>query len=152
MSSAISKRCFEAFQTDDLYTIIGITAEEKEDLTDAILKKAYHRKSKEWHPDRHADKHPEERVIATRKFQVIADAYRILGDPKMKAIYDAEGLVDDDNFVDPNDEVVNAQEVPLYFIIVNAQEEAPGYEIRRRISGTTTILVIDFNDPNKCYP
>uniref|UniRef100_A0A914Q9B9 J domain-containing protein n=1 Tax=Panagrolaimus davidi TaxID=227884 RepID=A0A914Q9B9_9BILA len=147
MSSAISKRCLEAFQTDDLYTIIGITAEEKDDLTDAKLKKAYHRKSMEWHPDRHADKHPEERVVATRKFQVVADAYRILGDPKMKAIYDAEGLVDDDNFVGSNDEVVNGQEeVPLYYII-----EADGYELRQRISGTTAILVFDFKDPSKCY-
>uniref|UniRef100_A0A914QTL2 J domain-containing protein n=1 Tax=Panagrolaimus davidi TaxID=227884 RepID=A0A914QTL2_9BILA len=109
MSSAISKRCLEAFQTDDLYTIIGITAEEKDDLTDAKLKKAYHKKSKEWHPDRHADKHPEERVVATGKFQVIADAYRILGNPRMKAIYDTEGLLDDDNFVDTNDEVNNDQ-------------------------------------------
>uniref|UniRef100_A0A914PCL8 J domain-containing protein n=1 Tax=Panagrolaimus davidi TaxID=227884 RepID=A0A914PCL8_9BILA len=146
MSSTISKNCIDAFQTNDLYAILGITAEEKEDLSDAILKKAYHKKAFEWHPDMHADKQPEEVAVAKRKFQVLADAHRILRNPRMKAIYDAEGLVDDDNFVDSDDEVDNGQEVPLYFII-----EAPGYEIRRRISGTTTILVFDFNDPNKCY-
>uniref|UniRef100_A0A914Z5V7 J domain-containing protein n=1 Tax=Panagrolaimus superbus TaxID=310955 RepID=A0A914Z5V7_9BILA len=86
------------FGTTDLYFILQITQEDRENLTDAKLKKAYYKQSMLWHPDRFSNDEDDKKVTATRKFQVVSKAYNILNDPAKKELYDSTGLLDDDSF------------------------------------------------------
>ncbi len=54
--------------------------------TDADIKRAYKRMAKQWHPDTN----PGSKVTATRRFQEIAEAYSILGNPVKRGRYDLE--------------------------------------------------------------
>lgn len=80
------------------YDILGVPV----DATDSKIKRAYYMKARKWHPD----KNPSEE--AKTKFQEIGEAYQVLGDDKLRAIYDRngeEGLSEDktDSAVDSID-------------------------------------------------
>lgn len=55
------------------------------DVPDSKIKRAYYIQAKKWHPD----KNPSDE--AKQKFQEIGEAYQVLGDEKLRAIYDREG-------------------------------------------------------------
>ena len=58
----------ELFQTVDLYQILGLDKKDAKSYSSAKIKKSYHKKSLEYHPDRvQGDGNKEE---ATKKFQV----------------------------------------------------------------------------------
>jgi DnaJ homolog subfamily A member 2 len=61
-----------------LYQMLGV----KPFANDAELKRAWHVRAKEWHPDR--NKHPE----AKRIFQALQEAWSVLGHPERRAAYD----------------------------------------------------------------
>jgi hypothetical protein len=63
----------------DFYSILGV----KRDANDRLLKKAYHKLSRKWHPDK--NKAPE----AEKKFVEISHAYEVLSDEKTRKIYGA---------------------------------------------------------------
>ncbi|KAK8857892.1 hypothetical protein M9Y10_012990 [Tritrichomonas musculus] len=65
-----------------LYDILGVSP----DATDQELKKAYHKKARECHPDLNHEEG------ATEKFQEVSEAYEILKDPQRRKIYDEKGL------------------------------------------------------------
>ena len=65
----------------DLYEVLGIS----KTATDAEIKKAYRKLSKQYHPD--INKEPG----ADEKFKEIAQAYEILSDPQKRAAYDQYG-------------------------------------------------------------
>lgn len=74
-----------------LYDILGVSP----DASDRDLKKAFMKKARETHPDKHKDD-PD----ATEKFQQVNEAYDILKDPQKREIYDkygAEGLRQSEN-------------------------------------------------------
>lgn len=75
----------------ELYNILGI----KEDATETEVKKAYHKASLRWHPD----KNPNDKEQAEAMFKKIAEAYTTLSDPIKKALYgkDVETSEDDDS-------------------------------------------------------
>jgi len=52
------------------------------------LKKAYHKLSLKYHPDKSHDKKEE----YTKKFQIISEAYEVLSDPEKRKIYDEHGV------------------------------------------------------------
>jgi curved DNA-binding protein CbpA len=52
-----------------LYDVLGV----KTDASDSDLKKAYHKLSIKWHPD----KNPDNKEEATKKFQEISEAYSL---------------------------------------------------------------------------
>ncbi|OHT12623.1 DnaJ subfamily A member 2 [Tritrichomonas foetus] len=71
-----------------LYDILGV----QPDVSERDLKKAFMKKARDTHPDKHKDD-PE----ATEKFQQVNEAYEILKDPQKRQLYDeygAEGLRD----------------------------------------------------------
>ena len=58
------------------------------DANAAEIKQAYHRLAKQWHPDRNADERAE------RTFKLIARAYQVLGDARIRQLYDSGANVD----------------------------------------------------------
>lgn len=63
------------------YDVLGVPV----DASESKIKRAYYIKARKWHPD----KNPSEE--AKTKFQEIGEAYQVLGDEKLRAIYDREG-------------------------------------------------------------
>lgn len=57
------------------------------------VKKAYYRLSLQIHPDRVAESEKEE---ATEKFKVLTKINAVLSDSNAKALYDEQGIIDDD--------------------------------------------------------
>lgn len=86
----------ELFETRDLYQVLSIdkTANESK------VKKAYHKASLQFHPDRVK---PKERELATKKFQALGAVYKILSDKDSRALYDESGEVDDEGDASLND-------------------------------------------------
>ena len=67
-----------------LYDQLNISS----DATDKDIKKAYHKLSMKWHPDKNIDNKEE----ATENFQKISEAYSILSDEKKRKMYDQIGI------------------------------------------------------------
>lgn len=65
-----------------LYDVLGVEPE----ATSVEIKKAYYVKARQNHPDRHPND-PD----AHKKFQLIGEAYQILGDERMRVVYDSKG-------------------------------------------------------------
>ena len=88
----------DLFQTRDLYETLGFPKASKnadrKNITENQIKKAYHKSSLKYHPDRAADS---EREDATKKFQALGASYKILADPDSRALYDESGEIDDES-------------------------------------------------------
>lgn len=63
------------------YDVLGVQT----DATGSKIKRAYYMQARKWHPDKNGS---EEAKI---KFQEIGEAYQVLSDEKLRAIYDREG-------------------------------------------------------------
>ena len=59
----------------------------KRDASEAELKKAFKKLAIKYHPD----KNPDDPEGAKKKFQSIANAYDVLGDPEKRKVYDQQG-------------------------------------------------------------
>lgn len=80
-------RCQELFRTANLYEVLGIAKE----ATDAEIRRSYYKVSLKVHPDR-APEDPQ----ATEKFQVLGRLYAVLTDKEQRAVYDEQGVVDEE--------------------------------------------------------
>ena len=72
----------------DLYEILGI----QETAGDSEIKKAYFKKSKEYHPDKHANADDQTKEEFSAKFKQAKEAYETLSDIDRRKAYD-EGVV-----------------------------------------------------------
>lgn len=81
------EQCEELFKTTNLYEVIGTTKE----ATEAEVRRGYYKVSLTVHPDRVPDD-PQ----ATTKFQTLGKVYAVLSDKDLRAIYDEQGIVDED--------------------------------------------------------
>ena len=77
----------ELADTEDYYTLlnVGKTADQDE------IRRAYHRLCRLYHPDRYQDE--KKQNTATEFFRRIQEAYKVLSDPRTRAIYDKRGHV-----------------------------------------------------------
>jgi len=82
--------CQELFGTSDLYSVLGVAR----DASQGQVKKAYHKASLKYHPDRVSEG---ERDTSTRQFQALGALYSVLSDTSRRALYDESGEVDDEN-------------------------------------------------------
>jgi len=94
----------ELFSTRDLYEVLGFTGDDRKGASQSHLKKAYHKSSLKYHPDRVAGKSADEQSLATKKFQALGAVYKVLSDPGAKDLYDESGEVaeDDGPILDPD--------------------------------------------------
>jgi len=81
--------CESYFGSKDLYGILEI----EKTATIAELKKAYYKQALKVHPDRVPE---EEKAEATEKFKVLAKINEVLSDDNRRALYDEQGIIDDD--------------------------------------------------------
>lgn len=65
----------------EYYEVLGVAT----DATDGQIKKAYYMNARKWHPDRNDSDE------AKAKFQAISEAYQVLSDEKLRAVYDKDG-------------------------------------------------------------
>eukprot|EP00658_Telonema_sp_P-2_P062582 TRINITY_DN5124_c0_g1_i3.p1 TRINITY_DN5124_c0_g1~~TRINITY_DN5124_c0_g1_i3.p1 ORF type:complete len:171 (-),score=69.73 TRINITY_DN5124_c0_g1_i3:301-813(-) len=68
-----------------MYDVLCVPELEEE----AGIKKAFHKLSKKWHPDKHM-MNDDAKIRSTRMFQRVSDAYRVLSDSHRRMEYDAE--------------------------------------------------------------
>lgn len=66
------------------YKILGVSR----DAEGGAIKRAYRKKAKELHPDRHQDKGEEEQKKMEVLFQEVAEAYEVLSDDEKRGKYD----------------------------------------------------------------
>ncbi|XP_061546128.1 dnaJ homolog subfamily C member 9 [Phyllopteryx taeniolatus] len=83
-------RCQELFNTASLYEVLGINKEANE----AEIRRSYYKVSLKVHPDRAPDD-----PLATEKFQVLGKLYAVLSDKEQRAVYDEQGVVDEESDV-----------------------------------------------------
>jgi len=65
----------------EYYDALGVPT----DANQSKIKRAYYVKAREFHPDRNDSEEAKE------KFQIIGEAYQVLSEPKLRAIYNKEG-------------------------------------------------------------
>lgn len=93
----------------EFYDVLGVDSH----ATSGEIKKAYYRKAKECHPDKHPDD-PE----AAAKFQKIGEAYQVLSDEKLRHRYDQHGK-------DGVDEAPKMDPGALYAMIFGSEKFEP---------------------------
>ncbi|XP_053164537.1 dnaJ homolog subfamily C member 9 [Hemicordylus capensis] len=84
--------CREAFGASDLYQVLGVRSE----ATPEEIRRGYHKVSLRVHPDRAA---PAKKEEATRHFQILGKVYAVLSDQEQRALYDEQGVVDEESTV-----------------------------------------------------
>ncbi|XP_010893939.1 dnaJ homolog subfamily C member 9 [Esox lucius] len=81
-------QCEELFKTSNLYDVIGVT----KDASEAEIRRGYYKVSLQVHPDRATGDEQ-----ATAKFQALGKVYAVLSDADQRAIYDEQGVIDEES-------------------------------------------------------
>lgn len=82
------EQCLDLFKTTNLYEVIGVT----KTASEAEIRRGYYKISLSVHPDRVPDDEQ-----ATVKFQALGKVYALLSDNDQRAIYDEQGIVDEES-------------------------------------------------------
>ncbi|EAT33882.1 AAEL013852-PA [Aedes aegypti] len=82
--------CEKFYGTRDIYEIFEVTKNAQE----SEIKKAYYKLSLKVHPDRVKQ---DEKTEATEKFKVLSKIYSILSDREKRALYDEQGIIEDED-------------------------------------------------------
>ncbi|XP_053204951.1 dnaJ homolog subfamily C member 9-like [Panonychus citri] len=88
--------CDSYFSSKNLYEVLGVD----KDSTDEEIKKAFRRLSLKYHPDRFPDASEDEKKVITSKFQVLAKVSFVLTDKSKREIYDASGVIPEEDIDD----------------------------------------------------
>merc|ERR1719312_1959276 len=72
----------------DYYAVLAI----EKTAGDSEIKKAYFKKSKEYHPDRHSNADDAEKEEFSNKFKLAKEAYEVLSDMEKRKSYDSGGV------------------------------------------------------------
>ena len=77
----------EGDNENELYALLNV----RTDADQEEIRRSYHRLCRIYHPDRYQDENKQK--TATEFFRRIQDAYKVLSDPRTRAIYDRRGMV-----------------------------------------------------------
>ncbi|XP_070708555.1 dnaJ homolog subfamily C member 9-like [Pempheris klunzingeri] len=80
--------CQELFGSSDLYEVLGV----KRSSSETEVRRGYYKNSLKVHPDRA----PEDQQ-ATARFQTLGKAYAVLSDAEQRAVYDEQGIIDEES-------------------------------------------------------
>ncbi len=88
MTSEIRQRAADqrrrGYLRNDLYALLGVSCSASAEE----IKKAFHSKAKEFHPDKHGAASPEQRQEMEIRMKAVNRAYKVLRDPRQREIYD----------------------------------------------------------------
>ncbi|XP_040218219.1 dnaJ homolog subfamily C member 9 [Rana temporaria] len=84
------ENCERYFGSSDLYTVLGV----RRTAGEAEVRRGYRKTSLKVHPDRVSE---EEKDEATLKFQILGKVYSVLCDQEQRAVYDEQGIVDEES-------------------------------------------------------
>lgn len=84
------ENCERYFGSSDLYTVLGV----RRTAGEAEVRRGYHKTSLKVHPDRVSEGEKDE---ATLKFQILGKVYSVLCDKEQRAVYDEQGIVDEES-------------------------------------------------------
>uniref|UniRef100_A0A8D0C6N6 DnaJ homolog subfamily C member 9 n=1 Tax=Salvator merianae TaxID=96440 RepID=A0A8D0C6N6_SALMN len=90
LAMGLLEQCREAFGAGDLYEVLSVRRE----ASSAEIRRAYHKVSLRVHPDRAS---PAEKEKATVHFQILGKVYAVLSDQEQRALYDQQGIVDEES-------------------------------------------------------
>lgn len=76
----------EGESTSEFYALLNIS----KDANQEEIRRSYHRLCRIYHPDRYQDERKQK--TATEFFRRIQEAYKVLSDPRTRAIYDKRGM------------------------------------------------------------
>ncbi|XP_066522614.1 dnaJ homolog subfamily C member 9 [Hoplias malabaricus] len=82
------EKCEQLFNTSNLYEVLGVS----KDASDAEVRRGYYKLSLLVHPDRAPGDQQ-----ATSKFQILGKVYAVLSDKEQRAVYDEQGVVDEES-------------------------------------------------------
>ncbi|CDS03148.1 hypothetical protein LRAMOSA00550 [Lichtheimia ramosa] len=120
----------------DYYSILEVSPT----ATQEEIREAYKKQALLHHPDRLKDNaSPEERKEATKKFQLIADAYYILGDRERRATYDRSHRRYSPTSGDPQSDA-NRVFGDVFEELLRVEVEHPSYAWRILGTGAGAIL------------
>ncbi|XP_078284480.1 dnaJ homolog subfamily C member 9 [Rhinoraja longicauda] len=83
------EQCEDEFGTSDLYQVLGVRSRASE----GEIRRGYRKVSLQVHPDRVKEA---EKDAATQKFQTLGKVYTVLSDSEQRAVYDEQGIVDEE--------------------------------------------------------
>ncbi|XP_055517924.1 dnaJ homolog subfamily C member 9 [Leucoraja erinacea] len=83
------EQCKVEFGTSDLYQVLGVRSKASE----GEIRRGYRKVSLQVHPDRVTEA---EKDAATQKFQTLGKVYTVLSDAEQRAVYDEQGIVDEE--------------------------------------------------------
>ncbi|MBI5485841.1 MAG: DnaJ domain-containing protein [Deltaproteobacteria bacterium] len=78
-------RAFEALDQSSYYQVLGVSSADPQEL----IRRAFHRRATQLHPDRHRDTPEPVRSEVYALFKRMTEAYRVLIDPDLRRSYDA---------------------------------------------------------------
>ena len=78
-------RAFEALDRSSYYQVLGVAPNDPQEL----IRKAFHRRATQLHPDRHRETPEPAKSQAYALFKRMTEAYRVLLDPDLRRAYDA---------------------------------------------------------------
>jgi hypothetical protein len=137
-TSGVSSTTGKEVKETGYYEVLGVPV----DATDSKIKRAYYIKARKWHPD----KNPSEEAKA--KFQEIGEAYQVLGDEKLRAIYDRDG--EEGLSADKTDAAVENMDPALIFTFLFGNDSFN--EIVGRMTVVTQQLIFDTDgDPRQMF-
>ncbi|XP_067828872.1 dnaJ homolog subfamily C member 9 [Heptranchias perlo] len=83
------EQCEEAFGTSDLYQVLDV----RSGASEGEIRRGYRKVSLQVHPDRVTEA---EKEGATQKFQILGKVYAVLSEREQRAVYDEQGIVDEE--------------------------------------------------------
>ncbi|KAG9267572.1 hypothetical protein AMEX_G18427 [Astyanax mexicanus] len=82
------EQCEQLFGSSSLYEVLGV----QKGASDADMRRGYYKLSLQVHPDRAPGDEQ-----ATTKFQILGKVYAVLSDKEQRAVYDEQGIVDEES-------------------------------------------------------
>jgi curved DNA-binding protein CbpA len=118
----------------DLYDVLGVAT----DASDADIKRAYKQRVKEVHPDKEGG--------SQAAFHEVAQAFRVLMDPDLRALWDAKGSLDADDFQEAESQYLKIFAETFSSAVIDCQEYLDEVDIMRDMRTSLDQALVDMHE------